>query len=67
MKSNTLMLFYIMTLQKLPILMFFKFLELDKTLFYLLVLLNLLVGGAMALMMSDLKSLIISSSLANNS
>lgn len=66
-KTNTLVLFFMMTLQKLPILIFFQFSEIKIDLFYLFVLLNLAVRGAIALLSSDLKTLLVSSSLANNS
>lgn len=67
-KLHLLRLLIVITFQKIPVLLFFKFWDIgsSNTLIFL-IFLNLLVGGITTLFSSDIKSLIVSSSLANNS
>lgn len=66
-KRGVLPLYYMMTLQKFPVLLFVNLMEwsyLENTCFLIL---NLIICGCMALISRDLKSLLIRSSLSNNS
>jgi len=66
-KRNLPVLFLMITFQKIPILIFLNFVNLNNLSIIILLLLNLFVCGSVALLTSDLKSLLIASSLSNNS
>jgi len=60
-------LFYMITLQKFPPFMLFTLFSYSDSLIFVLIVVNLLVCGFMAILSSDFKTLLIGSSLANNS